>query len=371
MDKTTAFEIAELALKDALRRKCNQTFDWECQTWQDLTEACHDDVRCRRISRRNLADVVGSLRVCDLTMDSGALLVASLYRLLAIRSTLGVLMDEEGLPIDMGLRCSENGLTVRYVGDTRYDVGIAELPDSRIRRLIFRQMKRDAEHCLFGCSLDSATVRRCRHDLASELKIVCKNDDLTADDWPDLSNQIREGNGLMSGVAVQVGQWPDADAPTARHIGWHYQTTDEAYKRAVGEEQRKSAEMAADEARRAFAENAYLLLSADADRERRGGIEWMVDFPEVLNAGGAFQGFDLVAAELDSKSGRAMAADYLRRGNDSSARGKTPTEIYVEHGRRLLSRYSDSVWITDDAGLLGINVNASENPWKLKVVRRN
>ena len=298
MDKTTAFEIAELALKDALRRKCNQTFDWECQTWQDLTEACHDDVRCRRISRRNLADVVGSLRVCDLTMDSGALLVASLYRLLAIRSTLGVLMDEEGLPIDMGLRCSENGLTVWYVGDTRYDVGIAELPDSRIRRLIFRQMKRDAEHCLFGCSLDSATV----------LKIVCKNDDLTVDDWPDLSNQIREGNGLMSGVAVQVGQWPDADAPTARHIGWHYQTTDEAYKRAVGEEQRKSAK---------------------------------------------------------------MAADYLRRGNDSSARGKTPTEIYVEHGRRLLSRYSDSVWITDDAGLLGINVNASENPWKLKVVRRN
>ena len=337
MDKTTAFEIAESALKDALRRKCNQTFDWECQTWQDLTEACHDDVRCRRISRRNLADVVGSLRVCDLTMDSGALLVASLYRLLAIRSTPGVLMDEEGLPIDMGLRCSENGLTVWYVGETRYDVGIAEWPDSRIRRLIFRQMKRDAEHCLFGCSLDSATVRRCRHDLASELKNVCKNDDLTTDDWPDLSNQIREGNGLMSGVAVQVGQWPDADAPTARHIGWHYQTTDEAYKRAVGEEQRKSAEMAA----------------------------------EVLNAGGAFQGFDLVAAELDSKSGRAMAADYLRRGNDSSARGKTPTEIYVEHGRRLLSRYSDSVWITDDAGLLGINVNASENPWKLKVVRRN
>lgn len=370
MDKTTAFEIAESALKDALRRKCNQTFDWECQTWQDLTEACHDDVRCRRISRRNLADVVGSLRVCDLTMESGTLLAASLNRLLAIRSTLGVLLDEEGLPMDIGVRCSENGLTVRYVGETPYDVGLAELPDSRIRRMIFEQMKRDAEHCLFGCSLDSEAVKRCRHDLASELKNVCKNGDLTADDLPDLSNQIREGNGLISEVAVQVGQWPDADAHTARHFCWQYLATSEACKRAVGEEQRKSAKMAANEARRAFAENAYFALSADTDRERRGGIEWMVDFPEVLNAGGAFQGFDLVAAEPDSESGRAMVADYLRRGNDSSARGKTRTEIYVAHGRRLLSRYSDRVWITDNAVLAGIDMGVVENPWKLKVSGR-
>lgn len=371
MDKTTAFEIAESALKDALRRKCNQTFDWECQTWQDLTEACHDDVRCRRISRRNLADVVGSLRVCDLTMDSGALLVASLYRLLAIRSTLGVLMDEEGLPIDMGLRCSENGLTVRYVGDTSYDVGISELPDSRVRRLIFRQMKRDAEHCLFGCGLDSEAVKRCRDNLASELKNVCKNGDLTADDLPDLTNPIREGNGLISEVAVQVGRWPDADAPTARHIGWQYQAIAEAYKRATGPKQKKSAEMAANEAPRAFVENAYCALSTNADKGRCGGIEWRVDFPEVLNAGGAFQGFDLVAAEPDSESGRAMVADYLRRGNDSSARGKTPTEIYVACGRRLLSRYSDKVRITDDAVLAGIDGSVAAKPWKLKVSGRN
>ena len=82
----------------------------------------------------------------------------------------------------------------------------------------------------------------------------------------------------------------------------------------------------------------------------------MVDFPEVLNAGGAFQGFDLVAAEPDSLSGRKMAADYFRQGDDPSERGKAPAMLYEEHGKRLLSEFGDKVWIVSESASAEANV---------------
>ena len=345
MDRMTAFEIAESALKDALRRKCNQTFDWECRTWPDLREACCDEIRCRRISRRELAEVIDSLRVCDLTLNSGELLAASLDRLLEIRSALGILTNEEGVSIDIGLRCTENGVTVRYVGDTIYDEDIAELPDSRVRRIIFEQMKRDAEHCLFGCSADSEAVDWCRRRLMSEFEKIEVNTVGMPGGMRVLTDNIREGNGLISAVAVQVGRWPDADSASARVICGQYQTTAEACRQAADDAEKTSAKMAATEARRAFAENAYSVWSETSADGRRSGIEWMVGFPEVLNAGGAFQGFELVAAEPDSLSGRKMATDYLRQCDDPAERGKAPAVLYEEHGKRLLSEFGDKVWI--------------------------
>lgn len=372
MDKTTAFEIAELALKDALRRKCNQTFDWECRTWSDLWLACYEEIRYHRVSRRELSDVIGSLRVCDLTANSGELLAASLNRLLEIRSALGVLTDEEGVPIDIGLRCTENGVTVRYVGDTIYDMSMAELPDSRVRRLIFEQMKRDAEHCLFGCSTDADAVDRCRSRLMSEFEKFEVNADgrLGSGGIRVLTDNIREGNGLISRVLPQVGRWPGTDSFTVRHTCWQYQNTAETYKRTMDEVEKQSAKIAAAEARRAFAENASPVLSSDTTDARRKGIEWMVDFPEVLNAGGAFQGFDLIAAEPDSESGWHMVADYSRQSHDLSERKKTRTAIFVTHAKRLLSGDGDKVWIIDDAVLAGIDTGVAKNPREMKVLGR-
>ncbi len=181
-----------------------------CESLDDLQDAL---ARARRPDRLRYAAHFNTLTVLDPAVGSGHFLVSALNELLALKSRLGLLLDDDGalLPYTLDVEHDEllvtdaDGLPAPYrVAAFDPETGQRTVgPErTRLQRALFREKRALMEHGLFGVDLNPNSVRICRLRLWIELLKHAYYKPETAfrelETLPNLDLNVKTGNSLLA-----------------------------------------------------------------------------------------------------------------------------------------------------------------------------
>jgi adenine-specific DNA-methyltransferase len=201
-------------LRRAVVRHFNERYALDADTIADLREQLDD----RPKERLDFSKAFNELRVCDPAVGSGHFLVSALNELLAIKSELGLLLDDEGKRLRYTLTVARDELAViddedaslfayraRLASDGSRQVGKEH---ARLQSALFREKRLLIEHCLYGVDLNPNSVRICRLRLWIELLkhayYTPESQFRELETLPNLDLNVRTGNSLISRYALQA-----------------------------------------------------------------------------------------------------------------------------------------------------------------------
>ncbi|MBG8556099.1 type IIG restriction enzyme/methyltransferase [Hymenobacter guriensis] len=201
-------------LRRAVVRHFNERYALAAETVADLRELLDDKPK----KRPEFSTAFNELRVCDPAVGSGHFLVSALNELLAIKSELGLLLDDEGKRLRYTLTVARDELAVtsdeddelfeyhaRLDADGQRHVG---KDHSRLQNALFREKRHLIEHCLYGVDLNPNSVRICRLRLWIELLkhayYTPESQFRELETLPNLDLNVRAGNSLISRFPLQA-----------------------------------------------------------------------------------------------------------------------------------------------------------------------
>ncbi len=284
------------AIERAVVQKFNETKTWKCQTLTDVNNQC----QIENVSIKEKNDIINSLRICDPAVGSGHFLVSALNEIISIKRQLNALCSPDGALLPGNLRVENDELFVTYANgdDFSYNPKLDE--SQKIQKTLFNEKRTIIENCLFGVDINPNSVNICRLRLWIELlKNAYYNEKDELETLPNIDINIKCGNSLISKYPIKIGQSIVNDDIKADVT---------AYKNAVSAYKKESDKQAKHEVERRIATIKTKLFGGiqfdlfdDSIREKaiaesayRNSLEWMIEFPEVLDENGNFLGFDVV-----------------------------------------------------------------------------
>ena len=190
--------ITEYMCRETIRRAIIEKFNdqgWQCRDFTDL----YNSITPLNIEEAN--EIVDSIRICDPAVGSGHFLVSALNEIIAIKSELGILVDDTGKILrNCKIKVENDELVIFY--DNEFFQYIPNDPDSqRVQETIFKEKQKIIENCLFGVDINSKSVQITRLRLWIEL---LKNAYYKAPDYkeletlPNIDINIKCGDSLIS-----------------------------------------------------------------------------------------------------------------------------------------------------------------------------
>lgn len=330
--------ICSSAIRRAVIKKFNEHYGWTLTNFEQLLNADYD--------RHEANNIINSLTICDPAVGSGHFLVSALNEIILIKSQLGCLFDSSGRRIkptnyEISIENDELIITDDEHDLWSYNPNLSE--SRRIQEALFNEKRTIIENCLFGVDINPNSVNICRLRLWIEL---LKNAYYTAESnytqletLPNIDINIKCGNSVLQKFGFD-GQIVNQDIRKYRNTVRKYKqskTKDDKsaveqlienikeelvadiyerspimrkYKQAEANYYRLSAEGLFDDVRtiaerrrdekrireaKNEMDNAKLALDeARSNKQYKGGFEWRMEFPEVLDDNGNFIGFDIV-----------------------------------------------------------------------------
>lgn len=162
----TPSTITQFICQHTLERAVVEKFKeqgWDCATMNELKELINKD------NRAEANRIVNSVRVCDPAVGSGHFLVSALNQFIEIKHRLGILLDDEGLPVKgYAIKIVDDELVIRDEEGRRfaYQRGTGTL---RLQKVLFREKRDIIENCLFGVDINPNSVNICQLRLWIEL----------------------------------------------------------------------------------------------------------------------------------------------------------------------------------------------------------
>ena len=193
--------ITMFMCKETLRKSIIQKFNEEVndtiETFEDAKDYCQKYFKKDDIKRFN--EVVNSIRICDPAVGSGHFLVSALNEMVAIKSELGILADENYNILPCVIEIENDELYISNANGELFDY-IRKDPNSlRIQKSIFHEKETLIENCLFGVDINSNSVNICRLRLWIELlKNAYYTEDGELQTLPNIDINIKCGNALIS-----------------------------------------------------------------------------------------------------------------------------------------------------------------------------
>lgn len=303
--------ITEYMAKEAIERAVVQKFNdikgWKCETLDDVANEIED--------RKEANQIINSIRICDPAVGSGHFLVSALNRLLFIKSYLNILLDKDGKRIknsDWELRLENDEISVLDEDGNPF-IYTTNAERQRVQEMIFNEKRTIIENCLFGVDINPASVYICRLRLWIEL---LKNTYYTAasgytqlETLPNIDINIKCGNSLISKFPVNVGNSIMKSADNSvnttdfRKRIKEYRDAVSKYKNESNKENKRNVENRIEGIKNKICSEVQLDLfdkdwneKASSDSIYKNSLEWMLEFPEVLDDNGNFTGFDVVIA---------------------------------------------------------------------------
>lgn len=302
--------ITEYMAKETVERAVIQKFNdikgWKCKNLDELADEIDD--------REEANEIFNSIRICDPAVGSGHFLVSVLNRLLFIKSYLNILLDKNGKRIKRGdweLRLENDEISILDEDGNPF-VYTTNSERQRVQETIFAEKRVIIENCLFGVDINPASVYICRLRLWIEL---LKNAYYTEESGytqletlPNIDINIKCGNSLVSKYVVRTGSSVMEQVKNDETKSGEFKKLVNEYKKAVLQyknENNKETKRAVDEAIRKVKTQIrgviqYDLFDDELNEKARkedifkGSLEWMFEFPEVLDDDGRFIGFDAV-----------------------------------------------------------------------------
>lgn len=388
------------AIRQTVVWKFNEVMGWNCKDYEALLDKDIEDY----VKANALVD---SLRICDPAVGSGHFLVSVLNEIIRTKYDLGILLDCDGKRIkkqdynidienDELLVSDEDGLPFVYVPGN---------PESqRVQEALFKEKRTIIENCLFGVDLNPNAVNICCLRLWIELlknAYYTKESGYTElETLPNIDINIKVGNSLIhrfalnqdiseilkkSGVTISdyrnaVSQYKNAHSKDEKHaleetiqkikddfqtyIGQHdprlvrkYQIERELDKVSAPllfEVSKKEQAQRDKQAKELQKKLANIQKEIDDIRNNRmfvGAFEWRIEFPEVLDEEGNFEGFDCIIGNPPYIQLQKMGtdADALQKMNyDTYERTGDIYCLFYEMGMKLLRKGALLSFITSN-----------------------
>ena len=397
--------ITMFMCKETLRKSIIQKFKEEVnetiETFEDAKDYCQKYFKKDDIKRFN--EVVNSIRICDPAVGSGHFLVSALNEMVAIKSELGILADENFNVLPCVIEIENDELYISNANGELFDY-IRKDPNSlRIQKSIFHEKETLIENCLFGVDINSNSVNICRLRLWIELlKNAYYTEDGELQTLPNIDINIKCGNSLISRFAltdslksafknkevnVSIEDYKQAvkdykitnSKSKKREIEEIINTVKHNFKstydnklkdklsKALGdyqnEEQRQQNLIAFGETIKKTEKDQLKKLKIKSDQVQkekeeilnniiyRNAFEWRFEFPEVLDDEGNFIGFDVIIGNppyIQLQKMGALSDSLQKVGYETFARTGDIYSLFYELGANILKQKGLLTYITSN-----------------------
>ena len=397
--------ITMFMCKETLRKSIIQKFKEEVnetiETFEDAKDYCQKYFKKDDIKRFN--EVVNSIRICDPAVGSGHFLVSALNEMVAIKSELGILADENYNVLPCVIEIENDELYISNANGELFDY-IRKDPNSlRIQKSIFHEKETLIENCLFGVDINSNSVNICRLRLWIELlKNAYYTEDGELQTLPNIDINIKCGNSLISRFAltdslksafknkevnVSIEDYKQAvkdykitnSKSKKREIEEIINTVKHNFKstydnklkdklsKALGdyqnEEQRQQNLIAFGETIKKTEKDQLKKLKIKSDQVQkekeeilnniiyRNAFEWRFEFPEVLDDEGNFIGFDVIIGNppyIQLQKMGALSDSLQKVSYETFARTGDIYSLFYELGANILKQKGLLTYITSN-----------------------
>lgn len=329
------------SIRLAVIDKFNEVKGWNVKDFIELQNEIKD--------RKEANKIINNLKICDPAVGSGHFLVSALNELIAIKSELNILMDEQGKTLkDYEIKISNDELVITDENDKAFAYNPNNKESNRVQKTLFNEKRELIENCLFGVDINPNSVKICRLRLWIELLknayYKAETNYTELETLPNIDINIKCGNSLLSRFKLDVNL-KDAFAK-AKYSVSIYKATIETYKNLKSKEEKDKLIHFIKELKEQLVTTVYqrdplrkkisdlrgqlMLLDNNVDlfgakkktekelttqrkklketldkKEQelaekensklyKNAFEWRFEFPEVLNDKGDFEGFDVV-----------------------------------------------------------------------------
>ena len=293
--------ITQYMCREAIDRtvinKFNEHFGFSCQTLTDIHNQDFD--------KQEATKLIDDITLCDPAVGSGHFLVSALNYLIVVRAEFGLLYDENGKRLkDYSFSIDNDELIVTDEEGEIFHYNPNNLESQRVQKTLFDLKRQIIENNLFGVDINPNSVNICRLRLWIELlKNAYYKESKELETLPNIDINIKCGNSLISHYPVRVGFYGGFNDNQLRAYIEAYKKAVREYKVLSNKEQKKvvaekiqfikskllkpTSQLNLFEQKQEVSKKEQLLQNANP-------LEWMIEFPEVLDDEGVFKGFDIV-----------------------------------------------------------------------------
>lgn len=418
----TPSTITQFICQETIERTVINRFKekkWNCETIDDLKESINKN------NRKEANSIINEIKVCDPAVGSGHFLVSALNQLIEIKWRLGVLLDDDGIPVrEHTIRIIDDELIVRDGNGTRFAYRHKDAWSHKLQKILFREKRDIIENCLFGVDINPNSVNICQLRLWIELlKNAYYKDDGNMETLPNIDINIKCGDSIIH--QKQLNDELRSEMIKSRMTVREYKQLVNDYKCTHDKAERKSIEERLNKLKESILyiyknkdelyrkRNKELAIWNDLTndifnseseeenlkiRERfehqtkkvdklnkqigereemyRNALEWRFAFPEVLDDKGNFLGFDCVVgnppyiavSELKDVTKKALKRVSYHSYNSMG----DICMFFYEYGMTLLKNngllmyITTNTWLRADSGAeLRKFMNNNSNPLML------
>lgn len=299
----TPSKITMTLCRETLRRavvdKFNKKKGWSCTSIDDLYNHIDDKPEANKI--------INSMRICDPAVGSGHFLVSALNELISIKADLGIILDESGKRLrdyHVDVQNDELIITDESGEQVVYQRSIYYTDSQRLQEVIFNEKKTIIENCLFGVDINPNSVNICRLRLWIELlkSTYYDREYELLQTLPNIDINIKCGNSLVSKFPIVLNESLKLSSDLARKLRSSistYKSLVAEYKQRSDKNKRIEIAKKLKEIRQRFLQTGELRWDVDEEiidykDPYHDSMEWMLQFPEVLDDEARFIGFDVI-----------------------------------------------------------------------------
>lgn len=335
--------ITSYMCREAITRtvvdKFNEHYDWQLATYDELL---NKDLP----SLQDANKIINAIHICDPAVGSGHFLVSALNEIVRVKYELGILIDANGKRLkksEYTFTVENDELIILDCDGGLWSYNPANEESRRVQQTVFNEKKTIIENCLFGVDINPNSVNICRLRLWIEL---LKNAYYTPESnftrletLPNIDINIKCGNSLLSYFNLNgkldfphineykklVKDYKSSLSKADKHtieqkitliksklhdtytgknpIIDEFQKARGYYQfltqSALFDEDLSRKEKSILNRRIKSAQKAYVKAQATYDKyiqshQVSGTFEWRIEFPEILDDKGNFEGFDLI-----------------------------------------------------------------------------
>lgn len=354
--------ITDYMARDVLERtvvqKFNEVKGWDCKNLREI----EDNIGKDDVPEAN--KIVDEIRIADVAVGSGHFLVSALNRMLAIKSELNIFCDAEGNRINKKkwvLKVDNDELSVVDDDNEPFEYKPGNETLQRIQEALFNEKRRIIENCLFGVDLNPNSVNICRLRLWIEL---LKNAYYTKESGykqlqtlPNIDINIKVGDSLLSQYPVNAGhkvadflsaeEKNDRKKDSLNTALIEYRKCVNDYKTGGSQNSKVLLRQKIAGLKSRIVEDGQIEMfdeykgSAGNTIDFSNSLEWMFEFPEVLDEKGRFVGFDAIIGNppyVQLQSMGEMSDVYSKRDYSCYNKSADLYCLFVERAYSLLKK---------------------------------
>ncbi|EKF8742220.1 Eco57I restriction-modification methylase domain-containing protein, partial [Staphylococcus pseudintermedius] len=328
--------MSKKAIRTTIVEKINEHLGWSCNSIEDIKFQIRNIEVAKKVSK-----AIDNLKICDPAVGSGHFLVSILNEIIALKSELNVLFDNDGNYIGNLIQCYviNDELIIQDMLGNNFIYQAGNKLSEQIQKAIFDMKRHILENSLFGVDINPSSVNICRLRLWIELlkssyyyedKVIQKQVLTTL---PNIDINIKVGDSLLYKFDINyefdmrrkdlkeylalVKKYKSTNNKRIKTDIWEkIEKIKSSFDDIVSSPELKQLKLLEKELKKA----SQISLFEDDTIERiryeqvqkqvkeakkklgvrlknpmySGGMEWRMEFPEILGDNGEFIGFDLL-----------------------------------------------------------------------------